>query len=306
MSSRLLVLGWHNVAATPGFPAPAGASERGFARQMRALARVANVLALEDALARLYAGERLPARAVCITFDDGYRDNLELAVPVLERLGLPATFFLVPKLLSGEIDAWWETLGWAVAESTRPTVAWKGRELGLAGSQARRQVYDELARELKLLDHIERAQAMDALVDSLAPRGDSPALFMDWEQARRLVERGFSVQSHTCSHFVLANEPAESQRAELADSRAQLESALGISISTLAYPYGGPAEYSAESVAAARDSGYSWALTTREGFTTADTPALEIRRCVVYPERGVLDLLAQLRYLLGERLRGAS
>jgi peptidoglycan/xylan/chitin deacetylase (PgdA/CDA1 family) len=306
MSSRLLVLGWHNVAATPGFPAPAGASERGFGRQMRALARAVNVLALEEALARLYAGERLPARAVCITFDDGYRDNLELAVPVLERLGLPATFFLVPKLLSGEIDAWWETLGWAVGESTRRAVGWRGRELGLESSQARRRVYEELARELKRLDQRERGQAMQTLVDSLAPRGESPRLFMDWAQARRLVARGFSVQSHTCSHYVLANESPESQRAELSDSRAQLESALAISISTLAYPYGGPAEYSGETVAAARESGYSWALTTCEGFTTARTPALEIRRCVIYPERGVLDLLAQLRYLVGERLRGAS
>jgi len=74
-----------------------------------------------------------------------------------------------------------------------------------------------------------------------------------------------------------------------------------VPISTIAYPYGGPAEYSDTTVEAAADAGYRWGLTTREGFTTAATPALEVRRCCIYPERGTLDLLAQLRYMLPRR-----
>jgi len=304
MSSRLLVLGWHNVTATPGFPAPEGASERGFEKQMRALARTANVLALEDALARLYAGERLPSRAVVITFDDGYRDNLAVAVPVLERLGLPATFFLVPRLLAGEIDAWWETLGWAIGCAGERSLQWDGQAFALETSAARAQCYSQLARAMKRLDHDAREHAMGTIVEALSPQEPMPELFMGWEGARELVRRGFSVQSHTRSHFVLSREPAERQLEELAQARSQLESQLGIAISTVAYPYGGPAEYDAESVAAAQQAGYRWALTTREGFTTAQTPPLEVRRCVVYPERGIVDLLAQLRYLLRTLIAG--
>src|SRR6478752_8590927 len=103
MSRRLLVLGWHNIAGTYGFPAAEGAAERGFAKQMQTLSRVANVIDLEQGLARLTAGEKLPSRAVALTFDDGYTDNLTLGVPILERHGLPATFFLVPRFLSGEL-----------------------------------------------------------------------------------------------------------------------------------------------------------------------------------------------------------
>src|SRR3978361_416345 len=100
MSNRLLVLGWHNIDPTPGFPAPPGvgrlglANERptpapagvgrlGFAKQLRTLARFATVLPLQDALRRMEAGEPLPARAVVLTFDHGYLDNLELGVPML-------------------------------------------------------------------------------------------------------------------------------------------------------------------------------------------------------------------------------
>jgi peptidoglycan/xylan/chitin deacetylase (PgdA/CDA1 family) len=304
MSDRLLVLGWHNATATYGFPAAAGAAERGLVQQMKALARVANVLPLEQALARLSAGEKLPARAVAITFDDGYRDNLDVAVPVLERLGLPATFFLVPRLLSGEVDAWWETIGWALQSSTRSSLRWEDVSVSLADKGARDAAYSLVVKRLKLRNLQAREQSMSELLELLQPPGERPSLFMDWDGARELVRRGFSVQSHTRSHVVLSQEDAESQRRELTDARATLENELEIEISTIAYPHGGTQDYTAETVKIAAEAGYRWGVTTREAFTTSATAPLEIRRCVVYPERGVIDLLAQLRYLLGAWVKG--
>lgn len=304
MSGRLLVLGWHNATATYGFPAADGAAERGLAQQMKTLARVANVLPLEQALQRLSAGERLPARAVAVTFDDGYRDNLEVAVPVLEQLGLPATFFLVPRLLSGEVDAWWETIGWALQSSTRTSLAWEDLEVSLASKAARDDAYSQVVKRLKLRNQSAREQSMSELLALLEPPGERPNLFMDWDGAHELVRRGFSVQSHTRSHVVLAQEDAEGQRRELTDARTELEQRLGIEISTIAYPHGGTQHYTAETVQIAAEAGYRWGVTTREAFTTSATAPLEIRRCLVYPERGIVDLAAQLRYLLGAWVKG--
>ncbi len=305
MSHRVLVMGWHNVAATYGFPAPEGRAERGFKSQMKALARLATVLPLDEALGRLAAGESLPPRAVAITFDDGYRDNLTLGVPVLEELGLPATFFLVPELLSGNIDAWWETIGWALDESDRASFSWEGVTFTLNGSD-RQSAYSPIVRRLKRMSKAKRDEAMRELLEVLAPAGDPPELFMDWEGARELVRRGFSVQSHTLNHVVLSEETPEEQLRELAEGRTRLESELDIKISSIAYPQGTPVDYDQVTVAAAAEAGYKWGLTTREGFTTATTPTLEIRRCVIYPERGIADLLAQLRYMLRDKLRGAD
>lgn len=304
MSDRLLVLGWHNATATYGFPAAEGAAERGLAQQMKALARVANVLPLEDALGRLAEGEKLPARSVAITFDDGYRDNLDVAVPVLERLGLPATFFLVPRLLSGEVDAWWETIGWALQSSTRTSLEWEDLRVSLAEESARDAAYSEVVKRLKLRNQAARERSMSELLGLLDPAGERPSLFMGWEGARELVRRGFSVQSHTLSHVVLSQEDAEGQRRELGDARRALERELEIEISTIAYPHGGTQHYTAETVKIAEEAGYRWGVTTREAFTTSATAPLEIRRCLVYPERGVIDLLAQLRYLLGAWVKG--
>jgi peptidoglycan/xylan/chitin deacetylase (PgdA/CDA1 family) len=305
MSRRLLVLGWHNIAGTYGFPAADGAAERGFATQMQTLSRVANVIDLEQGLARLTAGEKLPSRAVALTFDDGYRDNLTLGVPILERHGLPATFFLVPGFLSGELDAWWETIGWAIESSTCTSFTWEGANFTIQTPSARKATYSAIAKQLKLRDGSARSAAMDELLEMLAPRGERPDLFMDWAGARELVDRGFSVQAHTCTHPVLSRESRAQQTSELVDSRQELQTRLGIGVSTLAYPHGGPDDYSADTVAVAKEAGYTWAVTTREGFATRDTQALEVSRCVVYPERGNVDLLAQLRYMFQAWLQEA-
>jgi peptidoglycan/xylan/chitin deacetylase (PgdA/CDA1 family) len=299
VSKRLLVLGWHNVAGTYGFPSRDGAGQRGFAQQMRILSRMANVLPLNDALERLRSGEPLPARAVAITFDDGYRDNLTMAVPVLERLGLPATFFLVPGLLSGEVDAWWETLGWAIGSSPHSSFTFEDETFTLKeNTNSTQSVYSPIVRRLKRRTRVAREQAMNELLSSLSPVGDPPDLFMDWPGAQELVSRGFSVQSHTCSHVVLGEETPAEQLRELTEARLCLQDKLNITISAVAYPQGGPLDYNADTVTAAGAAGYTWGVTTREGFATATSDPLEIQRCVMYPERGFVDLLAQLRYML--------
>src|SRR5919204_3246305 len=149
MGGRLLVLGWHNVEPTWFFPAPPGAGRRGLERQLTFLRRVANVVALPDALRALATGGALPPRAVALTFDDGYRDALQLAVPLLERLGLPATFFLVPGLLSRATTPWWEVLAWACTRAGRDRVAFEGRRFHLRTPAARRAAAVTVAELVK-------------------------------------------------------------------------------------------------------------------------------------------------------------
>lgn len=306
MSRRLLVLGWHNIAGTYAFPSSGETGRKGFAQQMRTLSLAANVVGLKDALERLHRGESLPPRAVAITFDDGYADNLTVAVPIMEDLGLTATFFLVPGLLSGEADGWWETLGWAVFNSPLQALDWEEARFDLGGESTRRAAYSQLVTSLKFRPHGARDAAMRALIETLAPRGQRPRLFMGWQGARELLRRDFTVESHTLTHPVLSQETAAHQQLELLGARESLEGELDIEISTVAYPHGGLPDYNAETLTAARSAGYRWGITTREGFSTAAIPPLEIRRCVMYPERGVIDLLAQLRYMLRDKLRGVS
>jgi peptidoglycan/xylan/chitin deacetylase (PgdA/CDA1 family) len=292
MSRRLLVLAWHNVDPTWCFPAPRGTGARGLERQLAFLARRCTVVPLADGLRTLDQDDPLPPRAVALTFDDGYRDQLELAAPMLARLGLPATFFLVPGLLDGMARPWWELLAWVLTRSTRDSVAWEGRTLGLGDDGQRRRALATVLEALKRRDQLARDAALDELAERCAPDGklEEHASFLDWHGARQLVRRGFTVASHSLHHAILAEEPAPAQERDLTLSRRRLEEELEVPVELLAYPNGKLPDYTQATVAAARGAGYSHALTTVEGWNQPTTAPYEIRRFVQQPERGVPGL----------------
>lgn len=298
MGQRLLVLGWHNVEGTGCFPSRAGSGSAGLYRQLTALDRLANVVPLEPALADLDAGRPIPRRAVALTFDDGYADVLSIAAPMLERLRLPATFFLVPGLLSREVRAWWEALALAFATATAPRLRWNERSWVLDGAGARRRAFTTVAEQLKELDAASREAAVDVLVALAEPAGavDRPELFLDWAGAGELVRRGFAIGSHTSAHAILARETPQAQQLDLVTARRRLQEELQVSVDVLAYPNGRARDFDAATTAAAARTGHTHSLTTIEGLHVAGGSPHAVRRCVVYPERGWSELVATVRY----------
>jgi peptidoglycan/xylan/chitin deacetylase (PgdA/CDA1 family) len=294
MDTRLLVLGWHNVEPTWFFPAAPGAGRRGLARQLAFLRRLANVVPLGTALQALAEGRPLPPRAVALSFDDGYRDSLTVAAPLLERLGLPATFFLVPGLLSRTTPPWWEILGWACQRAGRHRVAFQGRTLDLRDPARRGTAANAVAELLKRRDREARDAAVTELVARCEPDGAAgdDALFLDWDQARSLAARGFAVGSHTLHHAILAQQPPAEQAEDLEGSRRRLQDELAVTVDLLAYPNGTPGDYDRTTVAAAARAGYAQALTVIPGWNRPSTPRYEIRRFLQRPERGPAGLAA--------------
>lgn len=297
----LVVLGWHNVRPTWCFPAPPGAGEKGLEAQFRVLRRLANVVPLESGLRDLAAGRPLPPRAVAITFDDGYADNLELAGPMLRRLGLPATCFLVPGILNGDVTPWWERLAWIFAEGKAKELRWDGAVHALTGPQ-RHVIFKRVAEDLKRRDRAARESAIDDLQTQLEPSGayDPSSQFLDWDGARRLQEY-FTIGSHTMFHNILAQESAEAQHADLAESRRQIVDKLGGEVAVLAYPNGKGPDYDNDTIAAAEAAGYEFSITTRNGPTRRESPRHEIPRWVMNPHRGARDFAKVVKYLVGQR-----
>jgi peptidoglycan/xylan/chitin deacetylase (PgdA/CDA1 family) len=286
MADRLLVLGWHNAEPTPFFPAPGPA--RGLARQLRIVRALCRVVPFEPALAALAAGRPLPPRAAALTFDDGYRDNLDTALPILRRLRLPATFYLVPGLLDRTVRPWWETLAWAFGRASAAAVEWRGRRLAAGPGGASRAAMLTVAEEVKRMPREARDAEIDGLIAELRPRGSEDEvadLFLDWDGARRLAAGG-AVGSHTMHHAILSEEPAAEQERDLRESRERLESELGVGAATLAYPNGTARDYDEHTLRAARAAGYAGAVTTIDGWNDRGTPALELRRFVMDPARG--------------------
>jgi peptidoglycan/xylan/chitin deacetylase (PgdA/CDA1 family) len=294
--NRLLVLGYHNIESTWCWPASPGGGLRSFARQMTVLKRTVNFVSLDKALQSLDTGRPLPPRAVALTFDDGYRDNLTLAVPLLSRLKIPATVFLVPGFLSGQVHAWWERLAWATSCARVGSVDFESRHFDLSKTPERILALRSIEESLKGRDHAARQSAVEALVEALDPDRDYHAdeLFMDWEGARHLVRAGISIGSHTMRHAILARENEQSQREDLCESRRLLQDHLEIPIKALAYPNGGRNDYNSVTVAAAREAGYSHAVTAWGRISSPETPAYEISRRLASPEHSALRLSASI------------
>jgi peptidoglycan/xylan/chitin deacetylase (PgdA/CDA1 family) len=316
MGGSLLVLLWHSVDRTWAYPCEPGQGIRGLGHQLWWLQQVGTVVPLEPSLQALAAGQRLPPRAVALTFDDGYRDHLELAVPLLERHGMPATFFLVPGLLSREVHAWWEVLAWALARSRKSTVRWAGEDLPTRGIHGHRS-FQRMLPTLRTQPRALTEQVVDELVDRLEPEGEpgDQDLFLDWDGARQLIRRGFTVGSHSMYHASLRYEPVDEQLEDLVQSRRQLEAGLGIDPRLLAYPYGQLAHYSAETIESAALAGYTYAVTVSAGLTRRSTPRHEIPRFALEPHlgfgatvllrvKGRLDRVRQGGSLLGRPTSG--
>lgn len=289
LTTRLAILSYHNVEGTWAFPAAGGAGLRGFRQQLDWLGRHMHVVGLGDALAAIRRGDALPKRSVAITFDDGYRDNLDLAAAELRARAMPATFFLVPRLIDRTVRPWWEVAAWALTAATATRLEWEGREVRLDGRRERAEAAREIARSLKRVDRPERERLVSALVAELAPAGPEPdfgGLYVDADGARELAGLGFTIGSHSMWHAILSRETPQEQAADLAGSKRDLEALLDRPVTLLAYPNGTSADYSAHTIAAAGAAGYTNAVTTRIGLNGGQTPPFELRRFIVSPRRG--------------------
>jgi peptidoglycan/xylan/chitin deacetylase (PgdA/CDA1 family) len=206
----------------------------------------------------------------------------------LRRLGLPATFFLVPGILDSTATPWWEVVGWLIRQATAESVVVDGRVFPLRRPGERARAASAVRELLKRRDADARAAVIEELRESCRPAGASLGrdMFLDWSAAGEIAGAGFGIGSHTCAHHIMSRENAATQYEDLARSRRELESNLSVEVRHLAYPNGKRDDYDAATITGARSAGYAGAWTTRGGFCTEMTPPFELRRYVINPARG--------------------
>jgi peptidoglycan/xylan/chitin deacetylase (PgdA/CDA1 family) len=276
---RLLILTYHRVCQAPDALITGNAHAAGFRRQMELLARAFNVLPLAEAAGRMQDGT-LPARAVCITFDDGYADNAEVAAPILAHYGLPATFFIATGFLDGG-RMWNDTLIETVraARGTALDLAALGLgRLALDGTAARSAAVNELIGRCKYLEPAERTTRVDAVAQAAGvtlPRD----LMMRSDQVRALHAAGMEIGAHTVSHPILAAIDASRAEEEIVASRDRLAEITGAPARAFAYPNGKPGvDYRGEHVDMVRRAGFAVAVSTVWGAAEAAHDRLQLPR----------------------------
>lgn len=298
--ASLSILIYHRVLAEtdPIFPnEPTSAS---FEQQMGMLKSVFNVLPLHEAASRLKAGT-LPARAACITFDDGYADNLTLATPILKKHDLHATFFIATAYLNGG-RMFNDTVIEAIRRSPLRTLNLGELGLGsfnIADNEAKARAIGQILPQVKYLPLDVREQTV-ARIAELAQSGPLPNdLMMTTEQLKMLHAVGMEIGGHTSHHPILAKLDANAAQKEIAEGKEFLEQILNTRVRLFAYPNGKPgADYLPEQAAIVSNLGFDAAVSTQWGSATQTSDLFQLPRFTPWspkPLRFVPMLLSNLR-----------
>lgn len=233
-----------------------------------------------------------------LTFDDGYRDTRDVALPILQRHGAPATVFVSPGLIERSARLWWLELEEAIRRLDAVELVGLPRlpaSTPREKSAAFERVYWALrARpEAELLDAV-AALAAQAGVTSAALAQDE---FLTWDEARAFARHPLiEIGAHSLSHRRLAQWPAEVARQELQGCKAALQAQLGVEVASFAYPVGDPSSAGRREFALAAEAGYRIAVTTRPGMVFPEHAAhlLALPRVSLnglWQDLGYLDVL---------------
>lgn len=281
-AASLAILTYHRVLPQRDSLLPGEPSASEFKLQMDLLADNFNVLPLRDGIGRLGSGS-LPARAVCITFDDGYANNLEVAQPILASRSLPATIFVAPGYLGRDLmfnDMIIEAIRAAPEQLDLAPVGLGAHRL--SDNDARLKAIDLIIDALKYevqSVRSERARAVTAIAGVREP----PSLMMTEQQIHAAHKAGFEIGAHTVTHPILTKTDPKAAAMEIVSSRAMLQDIIGDTVASFAYPNGRPGrDYDPSHVAMVRDAGFDLAVSTAWGTASGASPLYELPRISVW------------------------
>lgn len=275
----LVILIFHRVLRTRDPLQPSEPTAVEFERQMRWVRDWFNVLPLGNAVRRLAVGT-LPERALAITFDDGYADNHDVALPILLKLDLPATFFIATGFLDGG-RMFNDTVIEAVRRAAGAEIDLEELGLGICrvGDDGERvATMASILERVKYLPQTEREER----VKQLAARATTELpndLMMSSAQVVALDRAGMEIGAHTVTHPILSESSVEHARDEITSGRDYLQALIGRRIGLFAYPNGKPTrDYTKLHASLVRDLGFDAAVSTAWGCARAGSDVFQLPR----------------------------
>lgn len=285
------ILLYHRVAEKTRDPFNLCVTPAHFAAQMERLRRLGNPLSVGDFIHRHRDGT-LTKHSLCLTFDDGYVDFLENALPVLEKFELPAVIYCVSGHLGDPF--WWDRILTSLHDSEK-----------LPGMLELQSGEDSLSLEVTTTGLDEAFQQLYSFFRQLPPESRE-ALLRQLEAQTRPAQQAhqprlmtareietlsahplITIGAHTASHSSLAGLPAEEQFREIDSSRKSLEKTTGTPVTTLSYPFGlRHRDYTRETTAAARKTGLDHALAADLGVVTPKSDPFSLPRLWIHDSDG--------------------
>jgi peptidoglycan/xylan/chitin deacetylase (PgdA/CDA1 family) len=210
----------------------------------------------------------VPPQTVVVTFDDGYVDNYQNALPILEETEVPATIFVTTGNLGSDKEFWWDTLERillqprCLPDALQLEINGSRQEWQIQTPEQRWQAHQSIHKHLRSLSADEQEQVLQALAEWAAiERSHRPGYrsVTRQELARLAQSKMIDIGAHTVSHPALKRLPIQDQYVEIMSSRRTLEELIPGPITTFSYPFG---SFSNETIKMIKKAGFRAACTT--------------------------------------------
>ena len=231
------------------------------------------------------AQEKRPLMA--ITFDDGQEDNYRYALPVLEKLGLTATFFVPVKNIETANPLWHDILGFSILHLIKTNKQKLNTinellDLNLLAYETPIDGARAAIRKAKSLTNQHRIELTEAIIKNNEPCCPRWAGMMNWQQLREMDKKGHEIGSHSMTHPILPKCPKSMLHTEITKSRRILQERMDSPIESFCYPNG---DYNEQVLRMTKSAGYSVGVTTKWKANNHDDSLFELGRCDIDPKR---------------------
>lgn len=250
-----------------------------FGWQMELISRYMTPLSLSEAMDCMRK-ERLPKGAICVTFDDGYADNLTLAAPILQQRGIPATVYVASDFLNGGI-MWNDAIIESIKNTSQTSLDLTEQSLGIFGLSSKSERYHSamrLIRQVKNLNPEVRDRLVSVVVNQLGCCPDD--LMLTDTQLLALSQKfAIDIGGHTCAHPILTSIDKDSAGSEIIKNKEYLEGVINKKVRHFAYPNGRyRQDYNDVHVSIVKEFGFESAVSTDIGCSSATDERYRLKR----------------------------
>jgi peptidoglycan/xylan/chitin deacetylase (PgdA/CDA1 family) len=299
---------YHRIASPVADPWDLAVSAENFAEQLEVLKTFGETQTFTNFARDLISGGGA-RRRIAVTFDDGYRDNLASALPLLESAEIPATVFVLSGTIGAEREFWWDTItrifisehllpdtlslkigevrhDWSLIDDAgdqgvKPVPMPEWRLMPGALASQRQRVFAELWRALSAASASDKERAVEFVVswaDSSRPGQAVDQPMSQKELCQLATSPLIEIGGHTVTHPLLTLLPPTERKKEISEGRKTLSGILDRPITSFAYPFG---DFDAQTAGIVRDAGFDCACTVRPGVATKSTNTFSLPRILV-------------------------
>jgi peptidoglycan/xylan/chitin deacetylase (PgdA/CDA1 family) len=260
-----------------------------FEKQIQFLSKIFRMITISQLLEEINS-DTLQPNTICVTFDDGYRDNYLYAYPILKKYEVPATIFLATGAIGNSTLLWHDQVLRALRCTRLQNLEWpngSNRQWPLDSVQSRLNFAFTFLASLKQKRPEKRDQEIANLhrmcaVDHTEPRSNE---MLSWQDVRDMHENGIAFGAHTVTHPILSLLDEREITFEVSQSKQAIEKKLNTNIDVFAYPNGRPGDFDERVKQILKNCGFRCGLTTNWGMNSLAHDPFEWHRATPWESR---------------------